>query len=191
VLPFVASKYGFLLAQRLVEDSTNSNLAGISSGRLDIWAIALERMMESPLSLFTGFGWNAYDSMPFRYNTHNHYLTLWFDLGLVGLICGAGLLVTSMKNAMRAAPRAPVVYRSTLIAFAIGAFAIAIAAFFVNLYTPWLWFWAYAGLAMRIAANAFRQHTALGAAARSEPVQVGSKKDPFGWLGSTAPGAGR
>ena len=191
VLPFVASKYGFLLAQRMVEDSTNSNLAGISSGRLDIWATAFERMMKSPLSLLTGFGWNAYDAMPFRYNTHNHYLTLWFDLGLVGLICGAGLLVTSMRNAMRAVPRAPDAYRPALIAFAIGAFAIAIAAFFVNLYTPWLWFWAYAGLSMRIAANAFRQRAAVNDEARGVTARVPPKKDPFGWLVSTAPGAGR
>jgi O-antigen ligase len=191
VLPFVASKYGFLLAQRLVEDSTNSNLAGISSGRLDIWATAFARMMESPLSLITGFGWNAYDAMPFRYNTHNHYLTLWFDLGLVGLICGTGLLVLSTKIAMRAVPRAAAAYRPSLIAFAMGAFAIAVAAFFVNLYTPWLWFWAYAGLAMRIAANAFRQHAAASDATRSDAAPAQSKKDPFGWLGSTAPGAGR
>lgn len=189
VLPLVASKYGFLLAQRVVEDSTSSNLAGISSGRLDIWATAFERMLESPLSLITGFGWNAYDSMPFRYNTHNHYLTLWFDLGLVGLICGAGVLVISMRIAMRAVRNAPDGYRSALMAFAIGVFAIAFAAFFVNLYTPWLWFWAYAGLALRIAANVYRER-----AQPSPPKGVRAEKsvkDPFGWIATAAPGAGR
>ena len=92
---------------------------------------------------------------------------------------------------MRAVPRAPDAYRPTLIAFAIGAFAIAIAAVFVNLYTPWLWFWAYAGLSMRIAANAFRQRAALNDEVRGVTAPVRPKKDPFGWLGSTAPGAGR
>lgn len=191
VMPLIASKYGFLLFSRIVADSTSSNLAGASSGRLDIWATALAAMARSPLSFVTGFGWDAYDSMGFRFNTHNHYLKLWFDLGLIGLIGGVALLVAPMRIAMRAVRHVPEIHRSTLIAFAMGAFSIAVAAFFVNLYTPWLWFWAYAGLAMRIAANAFRQHAASSAAARSASAQMQSKKDPFGWLGSTAPGAGR
>ena len=190
LVPVIASRYGFLLFSRVVEDTTSSDLAGASSGRLDIWATALTAMAQSPLSFVTGFGWNAYDAMPFRYNTHNHFVSLWFDLGLVGLIAGTALLITSMRIAMRAAPHAADAYRPTLMAFAIGALAITIATFFVNLYTPWLWFWAYAGLALRIAANVYRERAHVG---RPEVLRKGPAvtKDPFGWIGSAAPGAGR
>ena len=190
MLPIIASRYGFLLFSRVVEDSTSSNLAGASSGRLEIWSTAFAVMAQSPLSFITGFGWNAYDAMPFRYNTHNHFVTLWFDLGLVGVICGAVLLFMSMKIAMRATHYALQAYRPVLMAFAIGALAITIATFFVNLYTPWLWFWAYAGLAMRIAANVYREHAQAGQPKSARAGNI-SSKDPFGWVGTTAPGTGR
>jgi hypothetical protein len=190
MLPIIASRYGFLLFSRVVEDSTSSNLAGASSGRLVIWATALNAMAEAPLSFLTGYGWNAYEVMPFRYNTHNHFVSLWFDLGLVGLISGTAVLVIAMKSAIRAVPHASNMYRPILMAFAIGALAITIATFFVNLYTPWLWFWAYAGLALRIAANVYREHAQAGA---PEDVRAGKavQKDPFGWIGTPAPGTGR
>jgi hypothetical protein len=188
VLPIMASKYGLLLFNRLVDDSTNSNLAGASSGRLEIWAGALAVMTDSPLSFLTGFGWDAYNAMPFRYATHNHYLALWFDLGLVGLFCGVAVLVGSIGIAGRAAPTASTANRAILIAFAIGALAITIAAFFVNLFTPWLWFWAYAGLALRIAANS--QRIAHSATAKAVTSKL-SMKDPFGWLGAPPQGTHR
>ncbi len=188
VLPIMASKYGLLLVNRIVDDSTNSNLAGVSSGRLSIWSGALAVMSNSPLSFFTGFGWDVYNAMPFRYATHNHYLALWFDLGLLGLVYGTALLVLPIRIAMRAAPLAPASYRPLLIAFAIGTLAIAIAAFFVNLFTPWLWLWAYAGLAMRIAVNA--QRAASGAGSTAAPIAT-PHRDPFGWLGASAQGLQR
>jgi O-antigen ligase len=191
VLPIIASKYGWLLVNRIVDDSTSSNLAGASSGRLGIWSGALSVMAESPLSFFTGFGWFAYDAMPFRFATHNHYLSLWFDLGLVGLIYGTALLVFAMRIATRAVQFAPAAYRPVLMSFAIGTLAISIATFFVNLYTPWLWFWAYAGLALRIAANALSAHAESTATARSANIAATAKQDPFGWVSPAAQGTHR
>ena len=44
--------------------------------------------------------------------------------------------------------------RPMLIGFGIGTIAVATAVFFVNLYSPWLYYWSYAGIVMRLAANA-------------------------------------
>ena len=137
-------------------------------------------MSEAPLSFLTGFGWGAYDAMPFRFATHNHYLALWFDLGLVGLTFGAALLIVVLRIASRAVPAASGAYRAVLAPFVVGTLAIMIAAFFVNLFTPWLWYWAYAGLAMRIAVNA---RTVPEHAVPTAPRPTGAPgKDAFGWV---------
>lgn len=182
-LPLIVSKYGWLLVNRFVSDSTSSDLAGASSGRIEIWSTALAVMERSPLSFITGFGWDVYDAMPFRFATHNHYLALWFDLGLVGLVGGTALLVLVARAALKAVPAAVNPYRSVLIAFVTGTVALAIAIFFVNLYTPWLWFWAYAGVVMRIVANQ-RAHTQEQTRETvAEPLQE-SHRDAYGWVGA-------
>ncbi len=56
--------------------------ADVSSGRSDIWGRGLEAMMNSPVSLITGFGWDTWSVMGFNIVAHNHYLSLWFELGL-------------------------------------------------------------------------------------------------------------
>jgi O-antigen ligase len=182
-LPIVVNKYGWLLVNRFVSDSTSTDLAGASSGRIEIWSGALAVMAESPLSFLTGFGWDVYNAMPFRFATHNHYLSLWFDLGLVGLIAGTALLILVARAALRAMPGAADSHRSILGAFATGTLALAIATFFVNLYTPWLWFWAYAGLVMRLVVN--QQNAMHQDAQMAAPVAVRSPpRDSYGWVGT-------
>ncbi len=44
----------------------------------------------------------SYASMPFQFSPHNHYLALWFNLGLVGLLCGTYLLFSAIGRARRA-----------------------------------------------------------------------------------------
>lgn len=167
-------RYGDLLYNRVFGDSSSSDLVGASSGRTEIWTTAIARMTQSPLSLITGFGWDVYWSMPFRYSPHNHYVSLWFNLGLVGLACGVALLVQVVRQARAAFDRATPEFQPLLGAFVVGALAISIAAFFVDLYTPWLWFWAYTGLIMRIAVNAQRaEHVKATPAQREE--------ESFGW----------
>jgi hypothetical protein len=41
-------------------------------------------------------------------------------------------------------------------AFVFGAVGLGAAVFFVNLYEPWLFFWAYAALAVRLATEVNR-----------------------------------
>ncbi len=168
--------YGDVLYRRVIGDSTAGDLAESSSGRTQIWSGAIETMADQPLTLFTGFGWNVYSTMPFRYAPHNYYLDLWFNLGLVGLVAGTMVLVLVIRQALAAVDRLAPHYRPAIMSFAIGAVAIAVATFFVDLYTPWIWFWAYAGLAMRIAVNA--QHAS---AVERSATRVQERSDPYGW----------
>src|SRR6187549_2188016 len=143
------SHYGNLLAERMMgTGSIDANTA--SSGRSDIWADALGVMFTHPITFITGFGWDAYAYMPFQFSPHNHYLALWFNLGLVGLFFGSYLLFAAISRARRASLHAPSQYRGQLIAFVLGTIGVVTAVFFVDLHKPWFYFWMYAGVAMRL-----------------------------------------
>ena len=133
--------FGDLIYQRVMVGA-GSDITATSSGRTEIWATVLEVMFGTPLTLLTGFGWEAYPTFPFRWVTHNHYLQQCFNLGLVGLICSVLLLVVPIRTANAAATYARPEVRPMLIAFGIGTIAVATAVFFVNLYSPWLYYWS-------------------------------------------------
>lgn len=178
-----STRYGELLAERIIGQSAAGDLVGMSSGRTEIWSTAIMRMAEMPVSFITGFGWNAYDLMPFRYATHNYYVWLWFNLGLVGLLCGILLFALVVREARAAADYVAAKDRPVLLAFVVGTLAFAIATFFVDLYSPWTWFWSYAGLAMRIAVNTRKQ--AAQQVVETMPAQEPfPRRDPFGWAGT-------
>jgi hypothetical protein len=154
---FAASKdFKQLLYERLIGESQAVGVANLSSGRTEFWSDMFERMMSHPLSLFTGFGWDTYGTMGFLYQSHNYYLSLWFNLGLPGLILGVTLFVILLSTARRAIGTADAASQPYLIAFVFTIYATLIAVFFGELFTPWPYFWAYAGLLMRVAANANR-----------------------------------
>ena len=183
VVAVMSIEYGDLLYKRVIGDSASADIVTSSSGRAEIWSTAVAVMSQSPLSFITGYGWYSYWAMPFRLAPHNHYLSLWFNVGLVGLICGVALLVIVIRRAIAALPVVAVQYQPALIAFSIGTVAISVATFFVDLYTPWLWFWAYAGLVMRIAINARVPPVRSAVAERQEP-EPATRHDPFGWVGN-------
>ncbi len=186
---FIAlSPYGGLLAERMIGQSGAVGMDEVSSGRSQIWMTALRTMAEYPITFITGFGWDVYNALPFNYSPHNHYLNLWFNLGLVGLFCGIYLLFTAINRARRASEHARPPYRGQLIAFVIGGVGVAAAVFFVDLHKPWFYFWMYAGLAMRLAlcvneqpetAKAEKERTTLLKSAAGGP-----KRDSFGWVHS-------
>lgn len=182
-LAVLGASYGALVAERLLEQSTSGDMVHVSSGRTEIWATALLRMAEAPITFLSGYGWDVYALMPFRYASHNHYLWFWFELGIVGLIGGLLQFALPVRYARMAVDYLPPQERATIIAFIVGTLAFGIAAFFVNLFSPWAWFWAYAGLALRIAANARANRVP-----RAAPTQVhepAQRSDPFGWSVST------
>lgn len=173
--------YGDLLRERLVGGSAG-DMTTASSGRTEIWATALAAMAQKPWTFITGFGWNSYWSMPFRYSPHNYYINQWFNLGLVGLICSIALLAIPVRVARAAAFKADPEVRTLLIGFVIATIALAASTFFVDLYNPWLYFWAYAGVAMRLAMLQHQPHTAADAAEEEPRKSTAARPDPFGWV---------
>lgn len=184
LVAFIAlSPYGGLLAERMIGVSGAAGMDEVSSGRSQIWMNALRTMFEQPITFVTGFGWDAYNAMPFNYSPHNHYLSLWFNLGLLGVFCGAYLLFSAINRARRASERARPPYRGQLIAFVIGGVGVAAAVFFVDLHKPWFYFWMYAGLVMRLAICMSERTETAVAAERTTLLKsnTGPKRDPFGW----------
>ena len=182
VLVVTFSPYGNLLAERMM-GTGSIDASTASSGRSDIWTTALAAMVDHPLTFITGYGWNVYSSMPFQFATHNHYLHLWFNLGLLGLACGSYLLLSGIARARRASLQAAPPYRGHLIAFVLGTVAVGTAVFFVDLHQPWYYFWMYAGVVMRLVLLVQRQPakvpvTRTAGATLRPPAP---RRDPYGW----------
>ena len=182
VLVVSFSQYGNLLAERIIGTSGSIDASTASSGRSDIWATALAQMFAYPMTFITGFGWDAYSSMPFQYSPHNHYLALWFNLGLVGLFFGSYLLFSAIGRARRASFHAAPPIRGQLIAFVLGTVGVCTAVFFVDLHNPWFYFWMYAGLVMRMALCVEKNPVVESEQASVPRLRRPTvRRDPFGW----------
>jgi O-antigen ligase len=169
-----------LIIHRITQGS-HSDLTATSSGRTEIWGTVLGVMFRTPLTLLTGFGWEAYSTFPFKWNTHNHYLLQFFNLGLTGLVCTVLLFVVVVRTANKAATYARPDIRVVLISFGIATFAVATAVFFVNLFVPWIYYWSYAGIVMRLAMNALEPQAYAPAAVSAPVPRVKRARDPHGW----------
>jgi hypothetical protein len=145
MLPETAS----LLANRVFGHSASFDVGEISSGRTVIWAMAIDRMMSYPVTLLTGFGWNAYSVMPFIYALHNQYLDQWFNLGVIGVAVLVIILGYSVLVARRAAEVSEPPMRNYMVAFVFGMLALMVAIFFCGLSKPWPYIWIYTGLSLR------------------------------------------
>ena len=151
VLSLAGTNFVQLFLERVVTESGASDVGALSSGRSGIWARALGKMMTTPITLITGFGWGAYDTMGFHYAVHNQYLFVWFELGLVGLCTFLILLLATLFTVRSGVYRAGPLSRGYLMAFVFGFLAFSIALFFGNLYQSWVYVWAYAGVSLRMA----------------------------------------
>ena len=96
------SQYGGLLSERIFGQTGDIDVTEATSGRSETWLNLFLTMMRVPITFITGFGWNVYWSFPFRFSPHNHYFSLWFNLGLVGLLTGSYLLFGAIGRARRA-----------------------------------------------------------------------------------------
>jgi O-antigen ligase len=130
-----------------------SSASDVSSGRSDVWGQAFFVMMNSPVSLITGFGWGTWWVMGFYLAAHNHYLLLWFELGLVGVVSFLLILRQLVKTALTTAAVADTSDRNFIVAFVFSFLILAVGIFFVLLFKPWTYLWAYIGLAMRYTVN--------------------------------------
>jgi O-antigen ligase len=182
-----AAGFGRLLVDRWLGGArVAGDVTGISSGRTIIWETAISVMWEQPITLLTGYGWQMYNAMPFRNAMHSHYLANWFNLGVVGVICAVLLLVLPIRYASKAALRADDRVRPLLIGYVIGAMALAASVFFVELYAPWHYFWAYTGVMMRIAINTLEGQNATVAVPARGRASLRPRRDAHGWMGASA-----
>jgi O-Antigen ligase len=178
----IAASLGFgdLLYHRVI-GTTNIDLTLASSGRTEFWANAFATMFRHPVSLLTGFGWGSWGSFPFRWSPHNYYVNQWFNLGLPGLICSIMLLWLPIRTVLSSIAAVSPPVRPVMITFVMATVAFAVATFFVDVYSPWLDYWAYAGIVLRIAVNARERVQQAPVAAVARPVPA---VDPFGWVGA-------
>lgn len=172
VLALASIKFGGILTERV----TALILSPVTSSdeRLYIWRPVLDKMMANPVALVTGFGWDSYDVMGFFYNVHNHYLALWFELGIIGLVSYLMVIVRLLITARRAAERAPDETARYLIAFIYGMVGLSGAVFFSQLFKPWLYIWIYSGLTMRMAVIALHAAQSTAPDERGAATQIGS-----------------
>jgi O-antigen ligase len=171
VVALLGAKYGVELIQRVSSQASSADVNDLSSGRLDLWWTAINRMMESPVTLISGFGWNVYDSMGFPLVPHNHYILLWFELGLIGLSCYLLVISSLFSITMGSLRAAAAEERSYLLAFLFALIVLSVSICFEQLYKPWLYIWPYSGLALRAAvASRHRRVTASPNAGQSLSV---------------------
>jgi hypothetical protein len=91
------------------------------------------------------------------------------------------LLVVPIKVALSASRVADAALRPHLIGFVIGTTALAVALFFVNLFSPWLFVWAYIGIVMRIAVNTTEQPVTAPANVHVAAAPASRGRDAHGW----------
>jgi O-antigen ligase len=179
----VALGFGDQLYERVFGQLQSGGWGQASSGRTEVWSTIMGIMFQQPITLLTGFGWYAYQTLPLRFATHNHYLELWFNLGLPGLVCGILLFVLPIRIALKALRRAGPAEWPMLASFVLGCIAMAIAVFFVNLYSPWIYWYCYVGVMMRLAQNALDRPLPAPVVA---PAQAVAARDAHGWSGAAA-----
>ncbi|MFZ0255479.1 MAG: O-antigen ligase family protein [Gammaproteobacteria bacterium] len=149
-----SSEFSQLFYARFVENASISDVESATSGRNVIWGNALVQQAQAPYTFLIGYGWRAYTSMDFRYGTHNHYLSYLFNLGAVGLGLFLALSAQIIRLAKQGAELTDGAVKFQLLAFIIGSFCLLIAVFFSEIFRVWLFFWAYAGIAMRMCVGA-------------------------------------
>lgn len=172
VLALAGIKFGGILTERVTELILSPGTS--SDERLYIWRPILDKMMANPVTLITGFGWDSYDVMGFVYNVHNHYLALWFELGIIGLASYLLLVFQLLITARRAAEHAPDETTRYLIAFIYGIVGLSGTVFFSQLFKPWLYIWIYSGLTMRTAVIALHAAQSTAPNERRAATQIGS-----------------
>ncbi len=180
VIIVLSTEYRDLIMDRFSETQT-SQVQDLSSGRTAVWGTLLDRMLDNPTSYVTCYGWAAYENGNFRYATHNRYLNLLYNLGFIGLFLFILTATNILKHVRRAIATADTATRPFLIAFVFGFCAMLVSLLTSDVNAPWIFIWAFSGLALRIATETVTEATpAVPIEIRSEIVR---HKGPA-WQGS-------
>ena len=174
----VDQQIGSVIAERMFGQSKSIDMSEASSGRTQIWAELLERMSRTPLTFITGFGWDVYFVMPFRYAPHNHYLGTYFDLGIPGLGLFVYIMSRILKTARSIVSLADDETRPHVLAFIFGMLALLISIVFADLFDPWSYIWLYVGAMMRIAVIVRTGAEEPVLSARDAPLKVAQVHTP-------------
>jgi O-antigen ligase len=184
VASLVDPQVGSTITRRLVGQSQSVDVGEVSSGRTAIWTEAIRTMVENPITLLTGYGWDVYAVMPFRYATHNYYLGVWFDLGIVCLALIVFILARSVINAFHAVPAANREVGTQLLAFVFGILGVAVAIFFVDMWRPWAYIWLYVGAILRLSLFALEPEPVQEKAQPAAPL-IGAPLPAFHRIATT------
>lgn len=164
-----------LLTERFVNRTRASDLTTVTSGRSDNWVGFVKIQLAEPITFLFGYGWGMSMKL-YHVASHNTYLEYIFELGIIGLLILFRLLWGIIRVTRRAIDRTTGDVQAELGAFLIGFSSLCIAIFFVNLFTPWYYIWAFCGLMMRTALEADRaslkENGATGSVATLEAQTV-------------------
>jgi O-antigen ligase len=146
----VAMKYGTLLMGRIEVTSNAGNATAASAGRTTIWQTGLNVMADHPISFVTGMGWHTF--APYvGIVPHNTYLWYFFNLGIVGIFLYLLIVHNILKLTREAVTGEATDSDMLLMGFVFGFAALLISVFFVDLFAPWYFIWAYVGVMARVA----------------------------------------
>jgi O-antigen ligase len=189
IMPLVAGNLGLVLIERIAADlSTSNNIGGLSSGRTDLWSVALGQMASLPFTMVTGFGYGSWRSMSFEYdNPHSHYLFLWFELGIVGVLCFALMIWQMVRKAGVVADYADPATRYLMIGFTVGILSLSVSVATCLLIGPWNYIYAIMGAVMRIAVSSMPM-VELAAAPEAPGAKNVSAPGRFGWRAASVAG---
>lgn len=169
---FSSPEFSELFYERFMGKTNVSDMETASSGRTHIWGTALAEQAKAPHTFVIGHGWRVYNSMDFRYATHNHYLSYLFNLGVIGLGLFLALSMQVLRVAKQGAEFSSGLVRWQLLGFILGFVSLLIALFFSEIFKVWLFVWAYAGIAMRMSLSAITAATPMAIHHRSQKLEL-------------------
>ena len=153
ILPFICilawlilpSEYKALMIERFgFVGEKQINYYDASAGRTYVWGLGIKSWLKSPV---IGFGWGSFRFLA-RHSSHNSYLEILVGVGLVGLSLYLSILVGYIRRVVRSLKKQSKDERVKLCGFLAGFSGLMVAIFFVNLYKPWLFIWAFLGVSV-------------------------------------------
>ena len=127
---------------------SSKTLQESSAGRTMLWNMAYGMWQESPL---LGQGWGAFRNI-WSVASHNVYLDYLISVGFLGTVIILTVWYKILKFVWLSSRCSPF-NNEKIVSFGIlsGIIAFLVAILFVNLYKPWLFVWAFVGVALAYA----------------------------------------